>query len=79
MGTCSHWVLNGHYLVEGSDSDVDQVMIKVYRIKGDHLVEETFVNRNSSQVYSSSLSLSLALSIDLVTDPYEDGEKLGGF
>ena len=75
MGTCWHWVLSDPYLVEGSDSEVDQVMIKGYRIKADHLVEETFGNRNGSRfIYDHTPP-----AIDLVAETYEYGEKLDSF
>ena len=75
MGTCWHWVLNDPYLVEGSDSEVEQIMIRGYSIKADHLVEETFGNRDSSRFIHPHTPP----ATDLVAEPHEYGEKLDSF
>lgn len=66
---------NGPYLVEGLESEVDQVMIKGYRTSADHLVKETFGNRESSRFIHHHTPP----AIDLVAEPYEYGEKLDSF
>ena len=50
-------------------------MIKGYRIKADHLVEETFANRDSSRFIHHHTPP----AIDLVAETYEHGEKLDSF